>query len=48
VDNCIQMVELPSGRDAVTWNQLSTQQTQVTEDWETMKAYREQVGIHIH
>jgi dihydropyrimidine dehydrogenase (NAD+) subunit PreA len=48
VDDCIQMVELPSGRSEVTWSELSEQQTQVTEDWETMKAYRESVGIHIH
>ena len=44
----LQMVEVPSGRSAVTWSELSEQQTQVTEDWEAMKAYREQVGIHIH
>src|ERR1039457_3301549 len=48
VDDCIQMVELPSGRSEVTWSELSESQTQVTEDWETMKAYRERVGIHIH
>jgi dihydropyrimidine dehydrogenase (NAD+) subunit PreA len=48
VDDCIQMVELPSGRSEVTWSELSEKQTQVTEDWETMKAYRERVGIHIH
>jgi dihydropyrimidine dehydrogenase (NAD+) subunit PreA len=48
VDNCIEMVELPSGRSEVTWSELSENQTEVTEDWETMKAYREKVGIHIH
>jgi dihydropyrimidine dehydrogenase (NAD+) subunit PreA len=48
VDDCIAMVEVPSGRDAVTWSELSEQQPQVTEDWEAMKAYREKVGIHIH
>jgi dihydropyrimidine dehydrogenase (NAD+) subunit PreA len=48
VDDCIAMVEVPSGRRAVTWSELSEQQPQVTEDWETMKAYREKVGIHIH
>jgi dihydropyrimidine dehydrogenase (NAD+) subunit PreA len=42
------MVEVSSGRDSVTWSELSQQQTKVTEDWETMKAYREQMGIHIH
>jgi dihydropyrimidine dehydrogenase (NAD+) subunit PreA len=48
VDQCIEMIELPSGRSAVTWSELSEQKTQVTEDWEEMKAYREKVGIHIH
>jgi dihydropyrimidine dehydrogenase (NAD+) subunit PreA len=48
VDDCIEMVELPSGRSGVTWSELSQNQTEVTEDWETMKAYRERVGIHIH
>jgi dihydropyrimidine dehydrogenase (NAD+) subunit PreA len=48
VDNCIEMVEVPSGRSAVTWSELSQQQPRVTEDWETMKAYREKAGIHIH
>jgi dihydropyrimidine dehydrogenase (NAD+) subunit PreA len=48
VDDCIAMVEVPSGRDSVTWSELSQQQVEVTEDWETMKAYRERVGIHIH
>jgi dihydropyrimidine dehydrogenase (NAD+) subunit PreA len=48
VDDCIEMVELPSGRSEVTWNELSQNQTEVTEDWDTMKAYREKVGIHIH
>jgi dihydropyrimidine dehydrogenase (NAD+) subunit PreA len=48
VDDCIHMVEMPSGREEVTWSELSEQQTQVTEDWEMMKAYRERVGIHIH
>jgi dihydropyrimidine dehydrogenase (NAD+) subunit PreA len=48
VDDCIEMVELPSGRSEVTWSELSANQSEVTEDWETMKAYREKVGIHIH
>jgi dihydropyrimidine dehydrogenase (NAD+) subunit PreA len=42
------MVEIESGREAVTWSELSEKQPKVTEDWETMKAYRERVGIHIH
>jgi dihydropyrimidine dehydrogenase (NAD+) subunit PreA len=48
VDNCITMVEVPSGRSEVTWSELSEQQAEVTEDWEEMKAYRDKVGIHIH
>jgi dihydropyrimidine dehydrogenase (NAD+) subunit PreA len=48
VDNCIEMVELDSGRESVTWSELSEKQTAVTEDWEAMKAYREKAGIHIH
>jgi dihydropyrimidine dehydrogenase (NAD+) subunit PreA len=42
------MVELPSGREAVTWSELSEKETEITEDWEAMKAYRERKGIHIH
>jgi dihydropyrimidine dehydrogenase (NAD+) subunit PreA len=42
------MVEVPSHREPVTWSELSQQQTSVTEDWESMKAWREKVGIHIH
>ena len=48
VDHCIEMVELPSGREPVTWQELISSQTEVTEDWEAMKKYRERVGIHIH
>ena len=48
VDDCIAMVEVASGRDSITWSELTEQQTPVTEDWEKMKAYRERVGIHIH
>jgi dihydropyrimidine dehydrogenase (NAD+) subunit PreA len=48
VDNCIDMVEVPSGRSKVTWSELTQEQNQVTEDWVAMKAYREQAGIHIH
>jgi dihydropyrimidine dehydrogenase (NAD+) subunit PreA len=42
------MVEEPSGRLPVTWGQLSESQPEVTEDWEKMKKYREQMGIKIH
>lgn len=48
VENCIEMVELPSGRESVTWDQLVKSRAEVTEDWEAMKKYREELGIHIH
>ena len=48
VDECIAMVEVPSGRSAVTWSELAQNQTPVTEDWEAMKAYRDKMGIDIH
>ena len=48
VEDCIDMVEVPSGRTSVTWDQLTKNRTDVTEDWEAMKRYREEVGIEIH
>jgi dihydropyrimidine dehydrogenase (NAD+) subunit PreA len=48
VEECIEMVELPSGRESVTWQELAEKRTEVTEDWDAMKEYRERVGIHIH
>jgi dihydropyrimidine dehydrogenase (NAD+) subunit PreA len=42
------MVEEPSGRSSVTWGQLSKSRPEVTEDWEKMKKYREEMGIKIH
>jgi dihydropyrimidine dehydrogenase (NAD+) subunit PreA len=48
VEDCIQMIEEPSGRPPVTWAQLSESQREVTEDWEEMKKYREKMGIDIH
>ena len=48
VENCIQMVELPSGRPSVTWDELSKKQREVTEDWEKMEQYRQKMGIGIH
>ncbi len=32
----------------VTWDQLSKNRTEVTNDWEAMKRYRDEVGIDIH
>jgi dihydropyrimidine dehydrogenase (NAD+) subunit PreA len=48
VDGCIDMVEVPSGRASVTWDQLSKGRSDVTTDWDSMKKYREEVGIDIH
>lgn len=48
VDDCISMVEIPSGRQPVTWKQLSEKQPEVTSDWQAMEAYRKKVGIDIH
>lgn len=48
VEDCIEMVEVPSGRASVTWDQLSKNRAEVTNDWEAMKRYREEVGIEIH
>ena len=35
-------------RTFVTWDQLTKNCTDVTDDWEAMKRYREKVGIEIH
>ena len=48
VEHCIEMVEVPSGRESVTWDQLTQSQPALAEDWEAMKRYREEKGIHIH
>ncbi len=48
VEDCIEMVELPSGRPSVTWDQLTRTQPGVTEDWEKMEEYRAKTGINIH
>jgi dihydropyrimidine dehydrogenase (NAD+) subunit PreA len=48
VEDCIHMVEEPSGRPPVTWGQLSESQPGVTEDWEKMNQYRREMGIKIH
>lgn len=48
VDGCIEMAELPPLRASVTWEQLSKTQPEVTESWEAMEKYREDVDIHIH
>jgi dihydropyrimidine dehydrogenase (NAD+) subunit PreA len=48
VENCIEMVELPPARPSVTWDQLTRNQPEVTEDWEQMEKYRAKMGIDIH
>jgi dihydropyrimidine dehydrogenase (NAD+) subunit PreA len=48
VEKCIHMVEVPSGRAPVTWEQLSRTHAEITQDWEAMKRYRERMGIEIH
>ena len=48
VENCIEMVALPpNGRESVTWDGLSRSQPDVTQDWDAMRRYRAQAGIHI-
>jgi dihydropyrimidine dehydrogenase (NAD+) subunit PreA len=48
VDSCIEMKELPPLRPSITWDQLSREKREVTENWEAMERYREELGIHIH
>ena len=48
VDHCIAMVELPSEREPVTWDQIVKSRPEVTEDWEAMEKYRKEKGIHVH
>jgi len=48
VEHCIEMVEVPSGRESVTWDEIVKTRPEVTEDWEAMKEYREKKGIHVH
>jgi dihydropyrimidine dehydrogenase (NAD+) subunit PreA len=48
VEDCIHMIEEPSGRSPVTWDQLSQSQPEVTEDWKKMQEYRAKMGINIH
>jgi len=48
VERCISMIEVPSSHEPITWAELSNREKQVTEDWEAMKAWRKNAGIHIH
>jgi dihydropyrimidine dehydrogenase (NAD+) subunit PreA len=47
VEDCITMVEKPSGRESVTWKELTTERPEVL-NWDEMQKYREEVGIDIH
>ena len=48
VDGCISMIEVPSGRETVTWGEISQQRPEVTLEWPEMARYREEKGIEIH
>ena len=48
VDGCIEMVTIDSGRPPVTWDELSRQRPEATEDWDAMERYRREIGLHIH
>lgn len=48
VERCISMVEVPSGRDPITWDQLVQAKPEVAQDWDEMKKYRKEAGIHVH
>ncbi|MDQ1473466.1 MAG: dihydropyrimidine dehydrogenase subunit PreA [Bryobacterales bacterium] len=48
VENCIEMVQEPSGRTSVTWAEIGQSEPAVTEDWEAMQRYRSAHGIEIH
>jgi len=48
VEKCIEMVELPSGRESVTWDELVKARPEVSQDWEAMQQYREEKGIEVH
>jgi dihydropyrimidine dehydrogenase (NAD+) subunit PreA len=48
VQGCIEMVQVPSGREGTTWRQLSSERPEVTQDWAAMKAYRKEINLEIH
>jgi dihydropyrimidine dehydrogenase (NAD+) subunit PreA len=48
VDGCITMLEVPSGRDAVTWGEITAEKPEVTLAWDEMQRYRKEKGIEIH
>lgn len=48
VDSCINMVEVDSGRESVSWKEISERSPEVTNDWAAMEKYRKELGIDIH
>jgi dihydropyrimidine dehydrogenase (NAD+) subunit PreA len=48
VDRCIEMTELSSGREPVTWDELAASHPEITQDWDKMQEYRKHRGIDIH
>jgi dihydropyrimidine dehydrogenase (NAD+) subunit PreA len=48
VEGCIQMAEVEPRRPAVTWEEILRTHPEITEDWDAMRRYRDQMGIHIH
>lgn len=48
VQGCISMVQVPSGRAPVTWDELQESDPDATTQWPDMIAYRDRVGIDIH
>lgn len=48
VDDCIEMIPHPNGREPVTWEEATAATPAIANDWEAMANYRERVGIEIH
>jgi dihydropyrimidine dehydrogenase (NAD+) subunit PreA len=48
VDGCITMVEVDSGREPVTWGEITRERPEVTLQWDEMRRYRAEKGIEIH
>ena len=47
VENCISMVRIDDGKDAITWNQLMNQLPQPL-TWESLRQFQRKHGIDIH
>ncbi len=48
VEGCIEMVELKSTHEPITWAELIQKTPDVASDWEVMNQYRSEHDIHIH